>query len=378
MSRLRRLFARMLVGALFIGMLVGGAAFLHLRADQSKAAAAHSLTPIPVASVALEPVTGYDVVDRFVGRLEPAQQARIAFERGGLITAIAVEEGQTVARGEVIATLDALVLQAERDRLLGQRLQVAANLELSRLTEGRQRTLREQGHASQQRLDEARLNTAALEGELTALDAAIRRLDIDIEKSVVRAPFAGTVGARFVDTGVVVAAGTAVIDLLESDRPQARIGISPAAAAGLRPGDGVRLINGGEALDGRVVAVRPDVSTATRTVGVLIDVLAGPRASFGDTVELRVRRRVDAEGFWLPISALSEGERGLWSVLTIQSEDGETDRVGQEAVEVVHTDGDRVFVRGTLRPGQRVVAGGLNRIIPGQRIARASGDEGGP
>ena len=372
MSRLQRLSVAGLVAVLFIAMLVGGAAMLHLRAAQSKAAAAHSLEPIPVASVTLAATTGYEVVNRFVGRLEPAQQARIAFERGGLITAVLVEEGDAVARGAVIATLDDSLLRAERDRLLGQRQQVAANLELARLTEGRQRVLRQQGHVSQQRLDEARLSAAALEGELAALDAGVRRLDIDIEKSVVRAPFAGMVGARFVDTGVVVAAGTAVVDLLQSDRPQARIGVSPAAAAQLRAGDGVRLVDGGDELTGRVVAVRPDVSTATRTVGVLIDVMETPRGSFGDTVVLRVSRRVDADGYWLPISALSEGERGLWSVLTLRDADDGTYRVGREAVEVLHTDGDRAFVRGTLRPGQRIIAGGRNRVIPGQQVVLAS------
>ena len=35
-------------------------------------------------------------------------------------------------------------------------------------------------------------------------------------------------------------------------------------------------------------------------------------------------------------------------------------------VEILHTDGDRVFVRGGLTDGARIVGGGRNRVIPGQ------------
>ena len=371
MNRPRYIAFRLLVGGALLGVLVGGSALLHLRAAQSGVAPSDAPLPVPVAGLTVAAASGYDVTDRFVGRLEPAQQVRLSFERDGLVTSVAVEEGDTVDRGTVIATLDSEVLRAERDRLVGLRRQIAANLELARLTEERQLVLQRQGHASAQRLDEARFGAVAFQGELEATEAAIRRLDIDIEKSVIRAPFAGTVGARFADVGAVVASGTSVIDLLESGRPQVRVGLSPKAAAALRAGDRVRLTSAGAPLEGRVAAVRPDVSTATRTVGVLIDVIGTPRVRFGDTVELHVSRRIEADGAWLPLSALTEGDRGLWTVLTLQNESAGTHRIGQEAVELLHIDGDRVFVRGTLRAGQQVIASGRNRIIPGQVVTVA-------
>ncbi|HIP77638.1 MAG TPA: efflux RND transporter periplasmic adaptor subunit [Kiloniellaceae bacterium] len=374
MNRLLRTSFIALVAAGFLASLAGGAALLHLRAAQSKAEGAHSFTPIPVASLVLEAASGYAVAERFVGRLEPAQQARIAFERSGLVTAVTVEEGEAVTTGAVVATLDTAILEAERDRLLGQRKQVIASLELARLTEGRQRVLRDRGHASEQRLDEARLGAVALEGELAALDAAIRRVDVDLDKSVVRAPFGGRIGARFIDNGSVVDAGTPVVDILETGRPQARIGVSPEAAAALSLGEVLGLSANGRALQARIAAIRPDLTTATRTVGVLFDLLGEPEVNFGDTVELYLSRPVAAEGFWLPISALTEGERGLWSVLTLQPGDNGSFRIGQEAVELLHTAGERVFVRGTLRAGDRVVANGRNRVVPGQQVSLAAGE----
>ena len=359
------------IGAVFLAALVGGAAILHIRAVESKSAATTTSAPIPVESLIVKKAGGYDIVDRFVGRLEPAQQASISFERGGLVTSIIVEEGQSVVQGQIIAKLDTALLKAERDRLVGQRSQIASKHELSRLTLKRKRTLRRKKHVSQQVLDEARLNTASLKGELIA----IRALDINIEKSILHAPFTGTVGVRSIDTGVVVTAGTTVIDLLESARPQARLGVSPEAASRLRTGEHVRLFVGQKKLSGKIVALRPDLSSATRTISVLISLKKTHGTRFGDTVELSLSRRIKAPGFWIPIEALNEGERGLWSVLTLSSSDGKLQRVGFEAVELLHSHGNRVFVRGTLQAGQRIVASGRNRIIRGQVVMLARARE---
>ena len=375
MGQMINKLTRAAIGASFLATLVGGAAILHIRAAVTKSVAATALTPIPVESLIVKKADGYDIVDRFVGRLEPAQQASISFERGGLVTSILVEEGQRVVQGQIIAKLDTALLKAERDRLVGQRRQVSSKHELSRLTLKRKRTLRRKKHVSQQVLDEARLNTQSMQGGLAAIRAAIKALDINIKKSILHAPFAGTVGARSMDTGVVVTPGTTVIDLLESARPQARIGVSPEAANRLRTGQHVHLFVGEKKLSGKIVALRPDLSSATRTISVLIALKKTHGTRFGDTVELHLVRRIKAPGFWIPIAALNEGERGLWSVLTLNSSDGKLQRVGFEAVELLHSQGDRVFVRGTLQAGQRIVASGRNRIIRGQVVILARARE---
>jgi len=50
--------------------------------------------------------------------------------------------------------------------------------------------------------------------------------------------------------------------------------------------------------------------------------------------------------------------------------------VDPRVVEVVHAEADRVFVRGTLRDGERVVATGLHRIVPGLLVRRAADGKG--
>ena len=360
--------ARMAVAAGMLAMIVGGVAALHWRVGAAQVARAPD--PLPVATVRAELQPSYTIMERFAGRLEPARQTTIAFERSGLITEVLADEGDRVEAGAVIARLDTDLLQAERDRLAAQMAQVSANLELANLTAERQRALQRQGHASVQRYDEARLSVVAFEAELTSIQAATRSLDIDIEKSAIRAPFPGIVASRHVDEGAVVSAGTPVMEILESDRPQARIGVSPEVAVALADGAAFDLSAQGTPLAASISAVRADLATGTRTVTVLLD-LNGPVAvPFGEVVDLAVTRTVETAGYWLPLDSLTEGERGLWSVyVAAPAEDGLA--IARESVEVVHLAEDRVFVRGTLRAGADVVIGGSRRVIPGQPVVVA-------
>lgn len=359
---------RLGIAGLMIAAMAGGIVLLHARADAGRPDVAAPPLPVATQTVRLEP--GYGVTDRFVGRLEPARRTSLAFERAGLVTEILADEGDVLAAGQVVARLDVDPLNAERRRLEAEKAAVAADLDLARRTLDRQRTLTAQGHASAQRLDETRLAVTALESRVLALEAAILTVDIDIAKSALRTPFAGTVSGRHVDEGAVVTGGRAVLDLLETGRPQVRIGVSPEAARAIEAGAAVTLEASGRPLTAGAVRVRPDLATDTRTATLLIDVAATQGAVFGDVVALHVDRFVSDPGLWLPLDALVEGERGLWTVLTVvDGAAGPT--VAREAVELLRVADGRAFVRGTLVGGARVVVGHPDRVVPGQTVALA-------
>ena len=361
---------RALTGLLLIAVMAGGIAALHMRAGARDATVAAD--PLPVAVVRPRLEEGYHVTERFAGRLEPRRTTPLAFERGGLVTRLYVDEGDEVAVGEVVARMDVMPLLVERDRLRAQQEQIHANLELARLTLDRQSALQQQGHASTQRLDEARLAVAALEADVTSVAAGIRLIEIEIGKSTLRAPYGGTIASRDVDEGTVVSAGLPVAALLETGRPRARIGVSPQVGAALVAGATYGLRAAGGTLPARLVGLRPDVEPDTRTVTALFGVDHIGDLSFGEVVELEVSRFVAGEGFWLPTIALTEGARGLWTVYVADEGDGESGpTVVREAVEVLHATEGRVFVRGTLRPGADVVIGGQQRVVPGQRVVVA-------
>ena len=93
---------------------------------------------------------------------------------------------------------------------------------------------------------------------------------------------------------------------------------------------------------------------------------------FGEVVELAVPREVAADGAWVPLSALSEGPKGLWQVLTVIENDSGDLQVGREAVDILHVAGSRAYVRGTLADGMRIVVSGSNRVVPGEPVVLAA------
>ena len=357
---------------IFLGAMGAGIGALHWRAGAE--AQTESNPPVTVTILTLKPVKSYRVLERFAGRLEPARQTRLAFELSGVVQEVLVEEGAKVKAGDAIARLDTAKLTARRNELLARKRELEARLGLAKVTLKRQETLKAKGHSSVQSYDEARFSVAQLSASIQAVEASLSSVAIDLDKSVLRAPFAGTVAARHIDEGAIVQPGTGVADILETGRREARIGVAVNAAEALSIGETYALSAGEKSLTAKLIALRPDLQTGTRTVTALFELTGGPEAGdglpFGDIVVLGLGRDITADGFWIPLSALSEGRKGLWSVFTVLR-DGTQEMVAREAVEVLHTSEGRVFVRGTLKAGTEVIINGTNRIIPGQLIARA-------
>ncbi|WP_119166077.1 efflux RND transporter periplasmic adaptor subunit [Algihabitans albus] len=364
-SGLVGLVGRLTVAAAIFAVIAGGVATFHLRAaaeDEPEA-----LVPLPVQVQTVLRQDSYRINERFAGRLEPARRSSLAFERAGLLIEVMVEEGDRVETGQLLAQLDIDPLLAQRDAVTAQQAQVAADLDLARRTLRRQRDLFDQGHVSSQRLDEARLSADALAARARALAADLRALDIDIDKSTLRAPFSGQLAARHLDEGAVVSPGGAVLDLLESSRPQARIGVTPEAARRIFAGATFALQASGKDLEGRLAATRPDIAPETRSIELLFDLADRQDVPFGEVVTLRLAREIDGSGFWLPLTALYEDEKGLWSVFTLIERDGDS-LVARETVEVLHAEDGQAFVRGTLAAQADVVVGNAERVVPGQRV----------
>lgn len=353
---------------LILGLFMAGVSLLYIRSNADAATGPARALTVDTSQVVFE--DAYNVEQRFAGRVEAQRETRLAFERAGLVTKVSVEEGDRVSQGQVIATMDVEPLISQKTRLEADRTQVLAQLELARLTTERQKKLSKDGFSSIQRYDDARLSVAAFEASVASINAAIQSVDIDLEKSVLVAPYDGVVGAVLVDDGAVINAGTGVADVLDSRAIQARIGLPPKVAAVLEVGAMVRLAYADQEYQARLVAVRSDLDARTQTIAALFELSPSIAIPYGEVVHFLHEQVTQARGTWLPLSALVEGEKGLWSVYVAKDEDG-VRRIGRESVEIIHTEGGQVYVRGTLAPAARVLVGGTNRVAPGQRVALA-------
>lgn len=336
-------------------------------AAEGAVVAGHTAPRTAVGVMTVDMAGGYTVTRRFTGQIEAAARTDLGFEPGGRITEILVEEGDVVARGAVLARLDTRALIPERAALEAELAALAADAELARLTLARNDTLTERGVRSVAAQDDARLALARTEAAMAAVRARIAGVDVQLEKSVLTAPFAARIGDRLADAGQTVAPGQGVLVLFDSAPPRARIGLPPDLAAGLSVGDSVSIESAGMLLQGSIRQIRPDLDPGTRSRAVVVTLPEGTVPVLGDTVALLLTQQVDDPGFWAPLSALREGARGSWSVMAVQAT-AQGDRTLPAAVEVIHTDGARVFLRGALPPGARIVAEAPDRVAPGQRV----------
>lgn len=322
--------------------------------------------PVRTTEVVLE--HGYHAKRTFTGRAVPGRISQMAFELGGSVSAIAVDLGSRVKKGDTLAALDTARLAAQRAQLLAEQDEVKARLDLAERTLKRTQETYAQGHASAQNLDEAEANAISLRANQKRLEAAIAALDVDLTKSRITAPFDGVITARFLDEGTVVAAGTSIVEISENKRMEAHIGMPPKYAQAARDGAPIELRDGRRnTISGATLrSVVPSIEGQTRTMMVTFDLPTGTAAR-GELITAVVSDWEEAKGAWLPLRALSSDVRGLWRVNKIV--DGpEGPHVQFENVQILYTDNNRVFVTGTISAGDQVIADGMERLAPGQRV----------
>ncbi|MEL6690605.1 MAG: efflux RND transporter periplasmic adaptor subunit, partial [Pseudomonadota bacterium] len=299
---------------------------------------------------------------QFVGQIEAATQATLAFELGGTLVQLAVTEGEEVQEGQVIARLDTDLLLAEDDRLTASRAALSAQLEFAESRLKRAERLREEGFASDEAVEQAVATRDELQNGIREIDAALRSVTINLKKSVLRAPFDGRVGAQMADQGEIVSAGTPLVGLIAETGPEVRIGLPLSLdidALGL-----VEIVVDGTPYAARLVQMRPDIDPVTRTRTAIFALDTDRSLAFGQTATLRVDTTIAAPGAWVPLDALQEGAGGLWTILVA----GDDAVVRSAVVEVLHAAETQAFVRGTFPQGTRMIATGAHRVVPGQQV----------
>ncbi|WP_204137537.1 efflux RND transporter periplasmic adaptor subunit [Halomicronema sp. CCY15110] len=402
-----------------------------LVAQETEAAETDAVNVLAVETLTVDAVSSYEVARAYTGEIAALRSSDLGFTRSGELVEVLVAEGDRVSSGQPLARLDTQSLLTQRRQIEAQLAQAQAQLlelqrgarqeaiaaaqaqvrdvdnqlALQQQQRERREFLYEQGAISKEQLDEfafgadalvARRDSAqssldellngtrpeqvaAQQAVVQQLDASLASLEVDLNQSTLRAPFDGIVALRQVDEGVVVGAGQTVVRLVESVAPEARIGMPARAASRLRPREAVTVNADTEDFSATVKAVLPEVDPDTRTQVVVLQLEpeALTRVSPGQTVRVELSETVSTSGFWLPIEALTQDIRGLWSVYGVVPAETEAGayQVQPKAVEILHQESDRVLVQGALQGGdshsemrERIVASGVHRLVPGQQV----------
>lgn len=352
--------------AVAVAIVVGLTVALQARVALTQTAPEKS--PLTVATTTFKLQESYGRTVAYLGLIVAGRKTDLSFEIPGRIATLPVRQGSEVVAGDLIAQLDDAALRARRDATTADLKRAQAELELARLKAKRQKDLRATGAVSKEAFDETRLRASALEAQVEAVTAGLASIDIELEKSRLITPYDGIVADHYVHEGTVINPGVPVVRLIETAQQEAHIGVSAARAGELEVGKLYPLKLRGEKIEAVLLSVRPDVDPITRSTTAVFRVPARVSALDGEPITLELDETMPLAGGWLPISALLEGKRGLWTVLRIDSS-GTQHTTLREAVEVLDIQRDKAYVRGTLPSGSLVVASGMHRITPGTPIA---------
>jgi membrane fusion protein (multidrug efflux system) len=287
--------------------------------------------------------------------LLPMRRATLAAEVPGTVETLAVEDGQRVRAGEVLLTVDTRSLEqavAEAEAVFRQR-----QLQYERT----QRLFDRQSVTTEKLIDANAAREVA--------EAQLGSARLQLEKSRVKAPWAGQVSRRKVEVGDYVVPGQPVVELLQVDRLKVRAPASAGDVPFLEVGiPAVIRVDGlpDESFEGRVVRLAPELTPEARTLAVEVEI-PNPdgRLKPGMLARMDVPRRKISQALVVPLQAVVDlGEEQAVYIV-------EDRHARRRLVELGPVIGEQVVVEEGLRQGEPVVVEGKERVSDGQLVSES-------
>ena len=306
--------------------------------------------PVDVDTARVRPIV--DAV-RATGRIEAVQAVELRPDEQGRVTALLFHEGQYVARGTPLVRIDDAMLRAQAER-------ADADRDLAQQQLLRMRKLREQNATAPAELERA-------EAAARSANAALSLLQLQIARSVVRAPFSGAVGQRFVSVGDYVTTASRLLTLQTVDPQRAVIEVPERHAANLRPGQTVEFTVAAQPqrkFAARVDFIDPVVESTNRTITVKglaanQDRILRP----GMFIEARLATSVRQQAVVIPEDAVQplRTSNVAWVV--------DKGKASRRVVQLGVRSQGFVEVLSGVKAGELVVVGGLERMNEGMPLA---------
>ncbi|CAH0533409.1 Multidrug resistance protein MdtA [Vibrio stylophorae] len=323
--------------------------------------------PLFVSHLQLEASDHYFAKREYVGRIQSNQQAQLGAELGGKVNAIHVDIGDTVTKGQPLLTLDTALLQSAGHELSAQRQQLLAQRKLTRANLKRQQALKKKGFAAEVDLDVLVSELNSLNANLQQVAAAFEANQLQQEKSTLKAPYDGVIAQRFVSVGDVINTGQASFSLLAQQQREAQIGIPMKHLAEIQQQQQWPIRVGDTIYQGKLINPGAEVNAQSHTVMLRFTLPADASLMRGELAYLQLQQRHQSEGFWIPMTALTDGMRGVWNVYALNPS-GDDYEVVRRSVELIYMKDELAFVQGAVHHQEKLIDTGLHRVVPGQLV----------
>lgn len=209
-----------------------------------------------------------------VGTLSARDEATVSAQVAGQIEKNHVDFGDRVTAGQELVLIDvtayeALVRQSAANLARATASAANAAQNLKRIQE-----LQKEKIASTSDLESAVAESGKTQADVKAVEATDAIARLNLERSRVRAPFAGAVAQRLASVGDYVAIGTPILRLIQTDPLRLRLEVPERESVAVRPGQAVRLTVDGDTntYPGRLVRIAPAIRDTDRMLVVEADV----------------------------------------------------------------------------------------------------------
>lgn len=317
--------------------------------------------------------SNYTVLREYVGNIAAKQQSQLSFEFAGRVVSTSKDSGDIVKQGEVLAQQDTELLNIKAEEINALLAQVDAQLSLNRANLTRLNELKAKDYASQQKLDELTAQLTILNANKQGLTASLKALNYQIDKATLRAPYAGIIDKRFVSQGNLVAGGTPTFTLVQQNQQQISFGIPAEVAETLAVNQQLPVTINNQSHQAVIKAIGQQVNAITRTVSLRLELtnkVAINNAS-GAIARIAIEQQVNKSGFWVPLTALTDGIRGLWNIYIV-TPDNDVFKIEAHTVEVIHTTKSHAYIAGFPADQLTLITSGLHRYVPGQLVKPAT------
>ena len=295
------------------------------------------------------------------GSVVSLNDSRIATEVGGVITWLA-NVGDAVDAGAVIARIEPRLWQVALTRARANVARLEADHTYRERQLKRAEELAATNNASANLLDESLANRDQALQLLNDARAQLERAQGDLNRTRIRAAFAGHVTERLASVGEYVDVGEDVLRLVDTHRMEISMPAPIALTAFVQPGLDVPVRNDGVERQHPVRTVVPVGDAASRMVEVRLAVADGDWL-VGTPVQVSLPGATPVTAVAIPRDALVE--RGGQAFVYKVADDGTAEQI---VATVQSTVGLWISIAGGIEPGDRVIVRGAERLAPGQAV----------
>jgi RND family efflux transporter MFP subunit len=333
----------------------------------------------PPAAVKIETATPrpIDQTSEFVASLKSLRSTTIHPQIDGQITQIFVKSGARVAEGQRLLQIDPQRQQAAVSSQEAERAGREADVAFAEQQQGRASELFGAGAISKQELEQAQTALQTARARFQALQAQVKQQQVQLRYYTVTAPTAGIVGDVPVRVGNQVSPQTLLTTIDQNATLEVHIQVPVERAPELKNGLPLLIAagDGGEVLARSAINfISPHVDDQSQTVlvkGAVANSAGGLRAS--QYVRARIVWRT-TEGIVVPVTAAVRinGQHFAFVAEDTQGADGKPAMVArQRAIAVGPIEGDSYAILNGLKPGDRVVVSGAQKLVEGAPIVPA-------